>query len=199
MNFNNLMIDIETFGTDNDAVVVSIAAIPFTHDKIGEKIYFNVLPISSQLEMGRNIAQETWNWWSERSVNPVSKPTLGNLLLPYMIELSSFILDVMDDNPDFRIWSNPPQFDIAIIEDLYQSVDLKPVWNHNHQCDVRTVKKSLGKERMADIVNEDPHNPVKDCEYQIKLVQRFLKLMNPELTSDPVIDLIDDNQGVVKG
>jgi hypothetical protein len=82
-----------------------------------------------------------------------------------------------DNSESFRIWSNPPQFDIDILESLYESVDLKPVWNHYHHCDVRTIKKVLGKENYMDIINEDPHNPVKDNEYQIKIVQRFLNSM----------------------
>jgi len=179
MTFNNLMIDIETFGTSKDSVVVSIAAVPFNDNEISDKHYFHVLPIQTQLELGRTIDQDTWNWWSEQHTNPISKPSLGNNIIPYMVELSSFILDVMGDNErDFKIWANPPQFDISILEDLYQTADKPAVWNPRQMCDVRTVKKTLGTDGFSDVINPDAHNPIEDCIYQIKIVQKYLNIIN---------------------
>jgi hypothetical protein len=177
--FKNVMIDIETFGTKKDSVVLSIAVTPFNEKEISEKSYYHTLPIESQLKLGRKISQDTWNWWSEQSLNPITKPSIGDDLKPYLIELSSFIYDLMEgSNDEFRVWSNPPQFDIDILEDLYEKVNLKPVWDHYNQCDVRTVKKVLGKSRYEDIVNKSAHNPIEDNIYQIKIVQKFLSIIN---------------------
>lgn len=174
--FDNLMIDIETFGTDLCSVVLSIAATPFNETEIGEKIYFHHLPIESQLKMGRTISQETWNWWSEQTLNPVAKPTNGTDLDAYMILLSNFISDLEDGQDELRIWSNPPQFDIKILEDMYKQVGRPIPWSHRQICDVRTVKKLLGKDRYAEFMNKEAHNPVSDNEFQIKIVQKFINM-----------------------
>lgn len=179
--FNQVMIDIETLGTGFDSIVTSIAAVAFNETDIDSESnsYFHNLPIAVQAEAGRKISQETWNWWAEQNINPMTVPTNGNEIKPYLIELSSF-LNKLSQKGELKIWSNPPSFDIKILEDMYNQYDLPIPWNFRQLCDVRTVKTALGENRYKEFQNENPHSAIDDCKYQIQIVQKFQSILGKD-------------------
>lgn len=61
---NHFMLDIETLGTNNNALVVSISAVQFdmSSNEIGDKFEIG-LNKEQQLEKGAIIDQSTIDWW----------------------------------------------------------------------------------------------------------------------------------------
>ena len=62
----NIMMDIETLGTNFNAVVLQITMVKFNWDKsITSRITVNI-SIEEQLIKGRTIDESTVNWWKEQ-------------------------------------------------------------------------------------------------------------------------------------
>ena len=65
---NHVMLDIETLGTNNNALVVSISAVQFdmSSNEIGDKFEIG-LNKEQQLEKGAVVDQSTVDWWEQQS------------------------------------------------------------------------------------------------------------------------------------
>jgi len=59
---SRLMVDFETLGTNEDAVILSVGLIPFSETEISDGHYmeFNVL---DQIAAGRSVSRSTQEWW----------------------------------------------------------------------------------------------------------------------------------------
>lgn len=169
---NNIMIDIETLGTDPNSVTLAIAAVEF--DKAGRmgRFFYRKIELQSALNLGLQIDQQTLIWWSTQ------KPVLFKELFDDAQPLESVMqLFVKWFNPEIKtVWANSPSFDLVIIKNILKKLDLPVPWKYHSERDFRTLKY-LFKETVAEVPKpENAHNALADCEYQINCVSRVLKL-----------------------
>jgi hypothetical protein len=166
----DVMLDIETLSTRNDALVLSIAAIPF--DCIGQEgpwmgdPLFLVPDMIEQIVMGRHVDQNTQEFWqkqpleaSEHWRNPNTRSTVRSALM----QLDAFVAGAP------RIWANGIVFDIGILESLYRLVGLVPPWKYNAIRDARTFYDTNTSDRPKLELPETVilHHPITDCRLQI--------------------------------
>jgi len=62
------MIDLETLSTNPNAVILTVGGVKFdptTQMKPYSEMYFRV-DVDSQTNMGRDVMQDTVNWWSKQ-------------------------------------------------------------------------------------------------------------------------------------
>ena len=62
------MIDLETLSTNPNATILTVGGVkfdPYTMAEPSQGMYFRV-DVDSQTEMGRDVMQETVNWWSKQ-------------------------------------------------------------------------------------------------------------------------------------
>ena len=62
------MIDLETLSTNPNATILTVGGVkfdPYTTAEPSQGMYFRV-DVNSQTEMGRDVMQETVNWWSKQ-------------------------------------------------------------------------------------------------------------------------------------
>ena len=62
------MIDLETLSTNPDATILTVGGVkfdPYTNAEPSQGMYFRV-DVNSQTDMGRDVMQETVNWWSKQ-------------------------------------------------------------------------------------------------------------------------------------
>lgn len=71
----NVMIDLETFGTRPGSVIVSIGAVEFSMDGIGEA-YYRAIDVASSLLAGLTIDEITVKWWREQDIL-AQRPLIG--------------------------------------------------------------------------------------------------------------------------
>ena len=60
------MIDLETLSTNPNATILTVGGVkfdPYTSEEPAEGMYFRV-DVDSQTKIGRNVMQETMNWWA---------------------------------------------------------------------------------------------------------------------------------------
>lgn len=198
---NDVMIDIETLGTDQRAVVLSIGAIAFDaenpdanmfegHPVAGDMpgqlpIFYTALNFDEQLAKGRTIKADTLRWWMRQNADaqiaafdtveatPHQDGWMGETMA--LRSLARFIEFQMGSTG--KIWAKSPSFDLTILESLYRDFDDTPPWRYAQERDVRTIID------VAVIPNPvGKHEPIEDCLGQIKAVQdAYAKLRGEEI------------------
>lgn len=155
-----MMIDIETLATTEDAALVSVAAVAFTvHDEGGELfdlklegVFYRGIDLEYASYIGR-IDPETIKFWKTAIFNTPDKDALTCYLKgePYlapsfeyqrvtpkgaMNDLHSFIRTHDPEN----IWANSPSFDMIILERQFRMVGGKgKLSNFRAWKDIRTL------------------------------------------------------------
>lgn len=139
--FTDIMLDIETFGTGNDAAIVSIGAVAFNADgengslftnspdllaEGGQGFRVNIDLDKSAAEFRGNIDPATVEWWLSQGqeartmlVNGTRLP-LGRALNDF----ADWIKRVSGRPKALRLWSNGPTFDEVIVRSAFRRYSL---------------------------------------------------------------------------
>ena len=166
------MIDLETLSTNPNATILTVGGVkfdPYTMAEPSQGMYFRV-DVDSQTEMGRDVMQETINWWSKQpkeisdeAFSDDNRASLDDMIKK--INKFSVGVDVF--------WCQGPLFDYAILQDIYKQLGYPVPWQYWQIRDSRT---------LFSLVPKDPnekrtglHNALEDCYFQAKKVQRVYK------------------------
>lgn len=172
----DVMVDLETLGTDPDCVVVSIGACTFDL-KEGKVVdtFYSVLGIQDQLNKGRTINADTLAWWMKKS-DDARQVFNTDSLHPVEI-LSSFSQWISTNIPDkkrVRAWGNGSQFDLSIMDSLYRNY-LQPVpWEYWNTMDLRTFRRFVANNAKVENIGTH-HNALDDALSQAKFVIKYSK------------------------
>lgn len=165
------MIDLETLSTNPNAVILTLGAVkfdPYTVMKPYDDLYFRV-DVDSQTEMGRDVMQDTLDWWG-RQPKEISEEALSdNDRLPLndmvkAINKWSVGVDVF--------WCQGPLFDYAILQDIYTQLGHPQPWQYWQIRDSRTLFSLVPRDNEK---REGHHNALQDCIFQAKKVQKIYK------------------------
>tara|TARA_R110000851_G_scaffold301208_1_gene457546 strand:- start:9584 stop:10174 length:591 start_codon:yes stop_codon:yes gene_type:complete len=172
----DLMIDLETYGTKNDAAVASIGACffdPLTGE-IGEKFHciakFDTVP-----EEG--MEESTMKWWATQSED--ARKSLSSGSTHYNDMLSMFYTWVKDNANlnSVKPWGNGSIFDMVILESAFKSIDMNAPWKFWNVRDVRTIA-DLGMHVKVNYKDEPftgiRHNALADAEHQAMYVSKII-------------------------
>lgn len=174
MNYQHLMIDIETLGSKSNSAICSIGAVPFNLDGQTGSPFFEKIQLSSALKAGLKVDADTIEWWSQQ--NPeLFKAMLGgkNSLSSVLYTFIKYISFELDEN--VQVWGNGSRFDLGLLSDAFEAVGLSKPWDFRNERDVRTIVM-LNPEIKNSIPK--PHNlhyPIADCRYQIEYLTHTLK------------------------
>lgn len=169
---DRVMVDIETLGIEPGAAILSIGAVRFNDDGLGEEFYAEINLPSCQ-QAGLEIDATTLEWWlgQDDVVREVltGGDDLGRVLRRFRVWLS---------NPD-ELWANSPKFDMAHLEAAFEAVDASPPpWDYDDLRDVRTVTNL-----PADVDVEqqgDEHDALDDARYQARQVIALLGALSSD-------------------
>ena len=166
------MIDLETLSTNPDAVILTIGGVKFdarTQMNPYNEMYFRV-DVDSQTKIGRNVMQETMNWWATQP-KEVSEEALGDgnrvSLEDAIKQLNKFAVGV-----DI-FWCQGPLFDYAILQDSYRQLNTPVPWNYWQIRDSRTLFSLVPKDHNEK--RTGLHNALQDCIFQAKKVQKVYR------------------------
>jgi hypothetical protein len=162
--YDDVMLDIESFGNGRNACMVQIGAIYFdrlTGDN-GKKIKINFDAREMQ-RMGADLDADTVYWWllqnpeAQRSVcdNPRSD------IRAALLELDQFLKHAQ------MIWSHA-SFDFPIVQETFKRAALKPTFPFRASRDIRTLLDLAGTDYKAIKREGVHHDALGDCEHQIK-------------------------------
>ena len=152
----DIMLDIETLGTEPGSVITQIAAVQFdpVEGTLGKCLVLNV-DIQSSLDLGMTVSGSTLSWWmlqspeTFKSISSEPKEKLPAALL----RLSDFILNSKLEN----IWGFGANFDITLLEVAYKKCNYETLqaWKYPQVSCLRTLTKYSRIQRPKFLSKEE--------------------------------------------
>jgi len=210
-NNAELSVDIESFGIDQGAPIVTIGAVlfdPYANDSSEELVRRSILiriDISDTLKYATKINGGTMRWWFEQDDSAI-KALVGDALSAqealtklsrYCNERGKFMAkEFFDDICDFpktsRYWAKDPDFDLRLLQYYYDHPKLsaKQPWKFWEGRSVRTVQDLAwpegGLERPDFEVPGVAHDACWDAITQAMTVQAAMRRLG--LSRDQDVD-----------
>lgn len=157
----DLMIDLETLGTDPSCPVISLGAVFFDVDtrQLGPSFYM-ALDVGEQMNYGRLPSADTLKWWMQQS--GAAKKVFKEEAKPARDVLELFCKWVKANGKGVNPWGNGAHFDISIMENIFKQYSIKCPWLFYNVMDVRTFKRfrANGKKLVKSGV---AHNALDDA------------------------------------
>ena len=168
----NVMIDIETLGKTQNAVIASIAAVKFNINGLKEELY----KVCYNYQTTRELDLPTVKWWMAQSEEAreifTNKEIKVVSLKEALVDLKDFIS--RDDN----VWANGVLFDIGILEHAFRSEKILFPWTYGKIRCLRGIRAIFPE--YEDIMNEIrvkvSHNALDDTKCQANALIALAKL-----------------------
>ena len=183
----HFMVDIETLSTAVNAAVLSIGAVEFDPitGEIIRKFYYE-LDLSEQKQ--RHISASTVQWWfkqcaeNQKNVELMTKSDPRKEHVMFSLVRLGYFISGKDTNYAERaegyeklsIYACDPDFDIAILNNLYEDYGLPSPWRYSELRSVRTIRELIKIAGMEVPHQEANHNALDDCIRQAKEVSYFI-------------------------
>ncbi len=171
----DFMIDLETLGTKENCVVISIGVVAFNEEGFQGRDFYAVFNVEEQIVKGRKIDYSTLKWWMSQSEEARKVFTEGSHNVETILNcLTEYINSFMEDGKSAFIWGNGSIFDISIMQNLYDQYNIEIPWKFWNVMDLRTFVRFVGDgERVQN--NGIQHNARDDARNQAEYVIRKLR------------------------
>ena len=169
-----IMLDLETLGTDPNSVIVTVGAIKFIRNKNIQEFksvdkFYRRIDVKSCEQLGMTKDPATMRWWKKQpqqvqheAFNHPDRYKLKDVLQEF-----SYWIGSAD-----KVWANSPSFDCIILTQAYKKCGMRVPWEYWNTRDVRTILDIGGVNLRTDIPQSgDEHNAVWDCYRQIQAIQ----------------------------
>jgi DNA polymerase III epsilon subunit-like protein len=183
--YSDVMVDLETMGTDVRSQVLSIGAVRFRLDTLDditsilepERNFYARMDLASQRECGRTEDPDTAAWWAEQSAEARQ----------VFSEEEKHTKSVLKDFLKFckgakRVWGNGNMFDNAIVRSLCEDYKLNYPVGYWGDLDVRTLTYLWNlltnwgsKGKRPEIQLGEEHNALDDARRQVLQCQIMYK------------------------
>jgi hypothetical protein len=169
-----VMLDLETWGTGNKALPISIGACRFDRDQIIDKFHVAIDPVSAQAH-GLDIDAGTILWWFD----PERREALDRWLRTEKVDIGSALTGFAEwcaSSPPLAIYGNGSTFDNIILRSAYEATGLDyPVRFWQDLC-YRTLK--MGS-TTAMVREGTHHDALDDAISQAKHLQAIWRSQDP--------------------
>jgi hypothetical protein len=159
----NLMLDLETMDTGSGAAIISIGAVYFDKDGLGEDFYEQV-NLESCLRKGLTVGAATVMWWMQQS-DDARKMFHDNHKASNLSEvLCSFFHFIRSD---VLVWGNGSDFDNVVLANAYRATNNPPPWSYKNNRCFRTLRRFFS---YVDAPADEGvcHNALDDARWQAK-------------------------------
>ena len=130
---NNIMLDLETMGTDSDAAIIAIGAVRF--DKSVSDSFYQVVDLQSSLDAGLTMSADSILWWLKQGDEARQAITVKG------VSLRSALLNFKKwAGKDALIWGNGATFDNVILANAYDKSKVERPWHYSANRCYRTLK-----------------------------------------------------------
>ena len=126
---DTVVLDIETLGSVNNSVVLSVGMVAgdskhdYTFKELIENGYYAILDVQSQVDSGRKIHKDTVDWWSTQGheAKHVLKPLDTDMHWTKLREdMIQWLTKEGVDIHKVRCYSRGSHFDFGILHDLFR-------------------------------------------------------------------------------
>lgn len=173
---NNVMVDLETLGTTPGAVILSIGAVFFDENGLGDEMEV-VISIKDSLAHGLTTSPDTIAWWGKQSAEARKviddAGSEGAFPLKDALEMFNAFLASNGDPKKVLVWGNGADFDNVLLAAAYNAADVPLGWGqYNNRC-YRTMKRF--REHIKYVRTGTHHNALDDAKTQAEHLIRILK------------------------
>jgi hypothetical protein len=166
----DLMLDLETMGVRPTSAIVSIGAVMFDENGLGEEFYTPV-SLQSCVNFGLTTDADTVKWWETQP--ELVRNAWADEHAPLMDVALKAFNDWCVKNGVQRVWGNGADFDPPIIVNAFRALDAEAPWPwHGHRC-YRTVRKMFDDPQTPR--TGTLHHALDDAKYQ---AQNLLAIMS---------------------
>lgn len=168
-----MMIDLETYSLNPNAVIRSIGVVLFDMKGEMQNVMHTGVDLESCLMAGLSIDQDTVNFWRKQPVEfRIQLQQLPTMLLNVMLdELHKRAIETLTE---LFVWSHGSNYDIVILESAYKAVGQTPWWKYGNVRDTRTLFDLADYKYVA----KGGHDALGDAERQAEAVSNaYRKLM----------------------
>jgi len=163
---DRVMIDIETLGREPGAAILSLGAVRFDTEGVGETFHRSISLTSCQAA-GLSIEAETLEWWLDQDDAAQTVLTGGDDLANVLRGFDAWYGDADE------VWANSPAFDCSILEAAGEAVGVEMPWAFYEERDFRTLKKLPG---AADLDQDGTeHHALEDAVHQARIASATLR------------------------
>ena len=169
---HNVMVDLETMSTANNAAIISIGAVQFNEHEVSPKQFYTTVLLKSSTDAGLQINADTVLWWMKQSDNARS------ILLNNGVTLTEALLMFNHWLPkNATMWGNGATFDNVILRSAYAATDIEPTWPFWKDACYRTIKNLHPNIKQEEFGTA--HNALDDA---IKQANHLIKICNQNAT-----------------
>jgi hypothetical protein len=163
------MLDLETFSTSNNALIVSIGLVSFDMEGIIDKQLI-IIDMEDSNCKHFDIDPMTVKWWFEQNKSAREHLFLQEMpLREGLRSVNEFIRGSQG------VWGNSSTFDNVILRNAMNQLHITPSWSFRKDSCYRTIK-SLCPDVFYEVVGTR-HNPMNDAESQaLHLIKVINKL-----------------------
>ena len=179
----DIMVDLETMSTAQNAVILSVSACYFNKKtgEIGEK-FDHQINLASSFSANRNISASTLLWWMQQD-DSARNQFSDNAKAKTMTEVLVLFSEFVDERA--CVWGNGSSFDIGILKSAYDKCKLPVPWKFWNERDVRTIV-SVGYMLDFNPKKDMPfvgvrHNALDDSIHQAKYVSEIFKKLEEQI------------------
>lgn len=158
----HFMIDLETLGRRAGCQVLSLGAVQFGPDGLGDEFYAN-FTTDDQAAVGLVAEPDTVAWWARQS--PEAKAALEEHKRPVRHVLIAFRQWLLNRSGSGRIWGNGASFDEPILLALHDAFLAEPPWKYKYSRCFRTLRAMHANIPWA-AGNKLPHHALEDAKSQ---------------------------------
>lgn len=178
----NIMLDIETLGTQPGCVVLSIGAVEFDNSGILATFHAHI-DVASSHKAGLTVDPSTMMWWLGQS-----KEAQDAILQPDTVSLQDALAALTDtfEWGNTRLWANGASFDFPILEAAHSAVGVPVPWQFWNLMDYRTLKNLVDKKVYAQLhVKPDiAHDALADAKSQALTAINIMKFIEGDTDAE---------------
>ena len=190
----DIMVDLETASTKENAAILSWAMVPFDRQgkRWGFENFYKTVNLTSCFMAGMDIEKGTQLWWEGQTPEAraaVMKSEGENILS--VTSAAYCWLSALAEKNDLYMWCRGIDFDIPKMEWCFRKFVEKGTgdedfpYKYSHKMDVRTVLKFMQIDPSQFEFEGIRHHSVDDCNHDIKMVQKAYGFQNgnPDATA----------------
>ncbi|MDR3427787.1 3'-5' exonuclease [Silvimonas sp.] len=178
-NTTHVMVDLETFGTGPDAVIVSLGAVKFSPSEgtIFDSFHVGVDPVSAVM-LGGKMDADTLMWWLDEKQDGARKALMGLERLDIASALEGFAQWFGSDS--LPVWGNGATFDNVILRRACTNAGMACPWKFWHDRCYRTIKQ-LAPATKISFTGLTQHSALDDATAQATHLCAIVEALELEL------------------
>lgn len=176
LDYQGIMIDLETFGVRPGCVIAQIGACAFSDKGVGHQFYASI-DLESCTQWGLQFEPRTVLWWMEQSQDA------RDFIVHGKHRPLDVALDELRSAFDWKgkeIWCNGADFDFPILAAAHDAVGKNLPWEYWAKNDYRTIKNHVGRDVFNRLKVEPTvkHNALADAVSQAETLIKMLRYIS---------------------